>query len=176
MPKSKKKKKTIPIDTPKRGRGRPRTIPRELVISKVCKIIARSNKCLNTAIKEVNKELNQRIDVGMIFDWLDNSPELTKQYARAKEEQADYLVDEMLNIADDSSEDEIFIEADTKDGKSAKRVANNEFVQRSRLRVDTRKWIASKLKPKRYGDKIDLNPSGPVEVRVTVVYEDGAAI
>ncbi len=40
-----------------------------------------------------------------------------------------------------------------KDGKKA---LDHEHVQRSRLRVDTRKWAAGKLAPKRYGDKLNL--------------------
>ena len=37
---------------------------------------------------------------------------------------------------------------------------NSEYVQRSRIRIDTRKWIASKLKPKKYGDKVDVTTDG----------------
>ena len=54
-----------------------------------------------------------------------------KQYARARQQQADGFADEMVSIADNPEED----------------------VNRSKLRVDTRKWIAAKLKPKVYSDK-----------------------
>ena len=68
------------------------------------------------------------------------------RYARAKADQADFLAEELLEIADDSAEDEIFTE-------EGKRLENREFINRSRLRVDTRKWIACKLLPKIYGEK-----------------------
>lgn len=73
-----------------------------------------------------------------VFSWFRKHPDFLDQYARAKNESADALVEEMLDIADDDT-------ADT---------------QRSRLRVDTRKWIASKLKPKKYGDRAELEITG----------------
>jgi hypothetical protein len=80
-----------------------------------------------------------------------------KKYNRAREEQADYLAEEMLEISDEGMND--YIET-FKDGSVRVRV-NDEHISRSRLRVDTRKWIASKLKPKKYGDKIQSEVSGP---------------
>jgi len=174
MKNGKNKKKHPKEQTAKRGRGRPRTIPREEIIKKICEIIANSSKGLRAAIKQVNQELNLKIDPTYLYRWINEDLALCQLYARAREDQADVLFDEAIEISDDSSEDDIFIEADTKEGKSAKRVANNEFIQRSKLRVDTRKWAASKLKPKKYGDKLDINPTGPIEVRLTVVYEDKA--
>lgn len=79
------------------------------------------------------------------YKWLNESKERTKQYARACEIRADYIFDEIIDIADDSSGDVIKTEKGD--------VLNSEFVQRSRLRVDARKWIVSKLAPKKYGDK-----------------------
>lgn len=84
-----------------------------------------------------------------VFRWLREKPDFREQYAQAKSESADALVEEMIDIADDGTND--FIE--TEDGVKF----NSEHVQRSRLRVDTRKWIASKLKPKRYGERLDMN-------------------
>jgi hypothetical protein len=60
--------------------------------------------------------------------------------------QADLLAEECLDISDDSRQD-IRV---TEDGKT---MIDGEFVARSRLRVDTRKWLASKLLPRQYGDK-----------------------
>lgn len=94
-----------------------------------------------------------------IFKWLREQPAFSDQYAKAKEASADALLEDMLYIADDSSED----------------------VQRSRLRVDTRKWAASKLKPKKYGDKITQENTGPdggpikTESRIIIDFGDGDA-
>lgn len=155
------------------SKGRPRTFNREPVQKALCEMIARSNKSLNTCVNELKKSFKHGLTVSMIFAWLDQDKVFAEQYARAKEEQADFLVEEMLQIADNSSEDDIFIDKDNASGKSAKRVCNNEFVQRSRLRVDTRKWLASKLKPKRYGDRLDVNSTSQGDARITVVYEEG---
>ena len=69
------------------------------------------------------------------------------QYARARESGYQLLADQILEISDDSSGDTI----DTEHGPKA----NAEFVARSRLRVDSRKWMLSKMLPKLYGDKIE---------------------
>ena len=72
-----------------------------------------------------------------VHKWLAENKEFSDQYARAKDNQADTLADEIMFIADTA-----------------------EDVQKARLQVDTRKWIASKLKPKKYGDKMDVTSDG----------------
>lgn len=103
--------------------------------------------------------------VRTILSWLlDGEKEEGKQahkdflrsYVRAREEQADFLAEEILEIADDGSNDLMTI---TK-GDASYETENKEVTNRSKLRVDARKWIASKLKPKKYGDKLDLNHEG----------------
>lgn len=90
-----------------------------------------------------------------VFNWLRKHPDFVEQYEKAKAEQADALAEELLDIADDGSND--WMEKTGKDGESVGWSLNGEHVQRSRLRIDTRKWIASKLKPKKYGDKVDVD-------------------
>ncbi|MGE0630955.1 MAG: terminase small subunit protein [Pseudobdellovibrionaceae bacterium] len=84
--------------------------------------------------------------------WIDSDEKLREKYARAKEEQADYLAEQLLEIADDGSNDWML----NNDPDNPGYKFNGEHHQRSRLRVDTRKWIASKLKPKKYGEKLEL--------------------
>jgi hypothetical protein len=76
------------------------------------------------------------------------------RYARAREEQADKLFREIIEIADDASGDYVT----TSDGK---RIVDHENIQRSRLRVDARKWAAARLAPKKYGDHISHDVKGP---------------
>lgn len=71
------------------------------------------------------------------------------QYAHAKMIQADLLAEECLEIADDTNEDIKF-------NQEGKKIVDHEVVNRSRLKIDTRKWLASKLLPKQYGDKLLL--------------------
>jgi len=107
-------------------------------------------------------------DKSTVFRWLRTHEEFRDQYARAKEESADALTDEMLDIADDGSNDWM-----KRHGKEDEEywVANGEHIQRSRVRIDVRKWIASKLKPKKYGDKLmhGGDPDGsPIEMKWTI--------
>lgn len=90
--------------------------------------------------------------ISTMFKWLREHDEFSKQYTRAKEESADALVEEMLDIADDGTND--WMERLDGEGAPIGWQLNGEHVQRSRLRVESRKWIAAKLKPKRYGDKM----------------------
>lgn len=89
-----------------------------------------------------------------VCKWLTQQPAFAEQYTRAREAQADTLADEILDIADDGSND--FMGEDEK--------YNGDAVQRSKLRVDARKWLAGKLQPKKYGDKtlIGSDPDNPL--------------
>ena len=98
-----------------------------------------------------------------MFRWIRENEEFRDQYARAKEESADALVEDILDIADDATND--YMESLDKEGEAPMSwKLNGEHIQRSKLRVDTRKWAASKLKPKKYGDKIDVHNTGQVYV------------
>lgn len=99
--------------------------------------------------------------VSTIFEWLRTKENFSEQYARAKEEAADAMAEEILDISDDGTND--WMERVNAEGEIVGWSLNGEHVQRSKLRVDSRKWLASKLKPKRYGDKQEVQHSGAVE-------------
>ncbi len=80
----------------------------------------------------------------------------SNQYARARAIQAENMFDEILEISDDGSNDYMTI---TK-GDVQYNVEDHEVTNRSRLRVDSRKWYLSKVLPKKYGDKLDLTSGG----------------
>jgi hypothetical protein len=113
-----------------------------------------------------------------VFGWLAGSDEklrpFMEQYARAREAQADNLVDEILEISDDGTNDwmERRSEAEKGAGVESGWVLNGEHVQRSRLRVDSRKWFASKVYPKKYADKIQQEISGKDGGPLKVTWED----
>lgn len=94
--------------------------------------------------------------ISTVFNWFRTKKGFVEQYARAKQESADAMAEEILDIADDGSNDFMVI---TKGNKEYE-VENKEVTNRSRLRVDTRKWIMSKMKPKKYGDKLDVTSNG----------------
>jgi methionine synthase II (cobalamin-independent) len=79
-----------------------------------------------------------------VFRWLSTNKEFRDQYARARECQADAIADEILNIADEA-----------------------EDAGKARVQIDARKWLAGKLRPKVYGDKLAVggDPDGePINV------------
>lgn len=110
-----------------------------------------------------------------IMSWLWKDTEyredFLKQYERSRQMQADFHADEILDIADDGKND--FMERYNRAGESYI-VVDAENIQRSRLRVDARKWVASKLRPKKYGDATSIKMSDADSGPVTFVvrYED----
>lgn len=87
--------------------------------------------------------------------WRSLYPEFSAQYAQAKIKQADLLAEEIIDIADDATND--WMESLSDDEQSDGWRFNSEHFQRSRLRIDTRKWLASKLLPKQYGDQRQID-------------------
>lgn len=91
---------------------------------------------------------NNLIDYSTVTGWLRTNAEFSLRYARAREDQADYLADELMEISDAAERDAQII-----DGKA---VIDGFSVQRAKLMIDTRKWAAAKLKPKVYGDSTQI--------------------
>lgn len=159
-------------DSAKNPVGRPTDYTSELA-TQICAEIA-----LGYSLRTISKAETMPSVVTM-FAWLKKYPEFLKQYELSKEEQADALAEEMLDIADDGTND--WMDKLNKDGEVIGEQLNTEHVQRSRLRVDTRKWIASKLKPKKYGDRQTLeheggDPNKPINMQRHYKPEDVEAL
>lgn len=127
--------------------GRPSKYTPELG-EKICRAIATSTDSLK-AICARNDDFPNR---ECIWGWRLDFPDFANMYDNAKRTQADLLAEEIKEIADDVSNDTLLKQ--DKQGNEYE-VANTEWIARSRLRVDTRKWIACKLLPKVYGDRVD---------------------
>jgi len=97
-------------------------------------------------------------DRSSIFLWMSKYPEFSSQYANAKLEAAESLAEELFDIADDGRND--WMETLDREGNVVGFKANGESIQRSRLRVDTRKWYLSKIMPKKYGEKSQMELTG----------------
>lgn len=91
----------------------------------------------------------------LVRKWVIQDEAFGAQYARAREAGMEALADEILDIAD-SQEGDVITKLD------GTKTPNHDNINRAKLRVDTRKWIMSKIAPKKYGDKLDLNHSGSV--------------
>lgn len=111
------------------------------------------------SIREIAK-LDGMPSMPTVFRWLTEDKAFQEQYARAREAQADTLFEEMLEIADDAKNDWMERNGDDNPGWQF----NGEHVQRSKLRLEARKWMAGKLRPKVYGDKLDLNHAGNLTI------------
>lgn len=115
---------------------------------RVCEIIEASNKSVETACREIGiSSRSFRIYMKIVGD------QAELRYARAKDDQLRVIAEEILDIAD----------AEVEQNDSA-------AVNRNRLRIDSRKWLLSKLKPKVYGDNITIDQNvrqlpGAVEIQ-----------
>jgi hypothetical protein len=100
-----------------------------------------------------------------VFRWLAHNSEFSDQYARAREAQADLYVDEMVAIADKP-----------KIGQKTKRTSDGkvetttfDMTEHRRLQIETRKWVAARMRPKKYGDKLDVDQKTTVEAGDSVL-------
>lgn len=116
-----------------------------------------NGKSLNQLFKEDWTPSSQTF-----YIWLEKDEAKSKRYARACEVRADTIFEQILEIADDSSQDTIIVPIG--EGIEVEKL-NPEFVQRSRLRVDARKWVVAKLNPKKYGDKIEQTHLGEMTIK-----------
>jgi hypothetical protein len=91
-----------------------------------------------------------------VLNWLNSNESFLRQYENAKIDGLESLAEEMIDIADNGTNDWM----DKNDPENPGYSYNGEHVQRSRLRLDTRKWLLSKLLFKKYGDKLDVNHGG----------------
>ena len=127
---------------------------KDRIFTEICKIISEEGLSLRKAIKKHNT-----ISRETFFVWMDEDETKSKsdQYARAKENRADYIFEEIIAISDDDDDDE-------------KAFVGQNHIQRDRLRMDARKWVLSKMLPKKYGDKIDHTSSdGSMSPKPTII-------
>lgn len=138
--------------------GRPTTYTPNLA-SRICEEIAEGK-----SLREIC-EAEDMPHRSTVYDWLARQEDAFKafadNYARAVEDRAERLAEEILTISDDDSGDFGFKKVKNEDGESAEVFIDKDNIQRARLRVDSRKWIASKLFPKKYGDKVQNQISDP---------------
>ena len=85
-----------------------------------------------------------------VFRWLAANTDFREQYARARDLQADTIFDQILDIADTP---QIGVKTTTK--ASGVETTEGDMIEHRRLQIDARKWMAGKLAPKKYGDKIE---------------------
>jgi hypothetical protein len=114
--------------------GRPSQYTDE-IFNSICDKLADGN-----SLKRICED-EQMPDKATFYRWINDNKDLCDKYARAKEDSSDALADDIQDIGD--------------------KVLTGEYEpNNARVAIDAKKWIASKLKPKKYGDKIDMTTNG----------------
>ena len=92
-----------------------------------------------------------------VYRWIREHDEFRNNYARATEDRADSIFEEMLDIADSAEEE-------------------TASIAKARLQIDARKWILGKMNPKKFSDKQSVEHTGkdggPIDLSLKVVFED----
>jgi hypothetical protein len=120
------------------------------LIDEAFDLIAEDGLATHKALKQVG------VSFSKFYEMIESDEVRAKRYARACEVRAEILEAEMIDIADDSKGDTKVINRGGEDVE----VVDNEVIQRSKLKVETRKWLIGKLKPKKYGDKTTTELTG----------------
>jgi len=147
--------------------GRPSKYSQELT-DRICERLANGE-----SMRSICRDESMPV-MSTIFKWMREHEEFSNQYATATDMRAEAMVEDCLDIADNIDGQPVMIDGVPLviDGKPVC-VIDNVSVQHAKLRVDTRKWHASKLKPKKYGDKVSQEVSGPnggpIEHKATVI-------
>ena len=101
-----------------------------------------------------------------VIEWVENNREgFADRYTRARQRGYELMAEELVDISDDASNDWMV--------RAGLTVPDYEVVQRSRLRVETRKWLLSKMLPKQFGDRVTQELIGdgdrPIVSRIELV-------
>lgn len=127
--------------------GRPTDFTQEIA-DEICELIADG-----TSLRKICDRPDMP-NKATVFRWLAAHQTFSDQYAHARDSQADTLFDDVLAIADqyDSAADKLDV----------------DHIQRAKLRIDARKWMAGKLRPKKYGEKLELEHGGKIDLTPTI--------
>lgn len=137
----------------------PKLIYSDDIADQICARIA-NGESLNSICKSYGMPGESTVRLWAV----ENKNGFAAKYAQAREAGYLKIADEILDIADDGQNDWM----DKQFGDRTERVVDNECVQRSKLRVETRKWLLSKMLPKVYGDKVTNEITGALAVTTAI--------
>lgn len=152
MPKKKKDLVTVSpeIAAEPKKIGRP-SIFTDKLADQICTRIALGNSLRKVCLAD------DMPDITTIIAWCREKPEFSKQYDRACVDRGNHLAEEALEIADQTPETEPVRD---KAGEVIDMRLHSAYVAWQKNRVDARRWFASKMSPKRFGDKVQTEVSG----------------
>ena len=132
------------LPAPKNNRGRPSIYSKDLV-DRICIRLS-----LGESVRSICKD-PEMPSQALIYQWLYRHPDFLEQYTRAREEQAETHADEIVDIADETP---ALLEVKDKDGNVVDIKLDSAYIAWQKQRIDSRKWNASKQRPKKYGDRV----------------------
>jgi hypothetical protein len=138
-------------DVVRRRGGRPSKYTPELA-AQICDEIA-SGRSLNSVCQD-----KYMPDKSNVFIWLSKYEEFRDNYTRACEERGEFYAERALEVAEDDRKDRL--RTLDEDGNVIDVKPNSAAVQRSKLIVDTYKWFAAKLAPKKYSERVQVAGDG----------------
>lgn len=110
----------------------------EELADRICHALAASEKGLRGTLKALSEEHNDIPSMATVYEWARNNAQFSNKFADAKNQQLQTMAEDIVDIA----------ERDDLDPND------------KRIRIDTRKWLLSKLMHKTYGDKLDVTSGG----------------
>jgi hypothetical protein len=129
--------------------GRPTVYTQELADT-ICERIA-----LGESMRSICTQ-DDMPSMSSVFKWLREDAEFSQQYARATDERTEAMAEDLLHISDTP----IMGETKTIKADGSIEIKQDEMLGHRRLQIDARKWLMSKMKPKKYGDKLDMTTNG----------------
>jgi hypothetical protein len=141
------------VPRPSPGRGRPTRYTEEIALS-ICAHLAQGKTLLNICAADESLPDHSTIRAWAATDFKG----FYSRYARAREIGLDAMAEQLFEIADDGRKD--YVERVVEGGRTIP-VPDHEHIARSKLRIEARKWYLSKLAPKRYGDRVEVQLSHP---------------
>lgn len=114
-------------------------------VDKICELLIGGKSLAQICVENPDLPKPQ-----MVFYGLHKNPQFLEDYARAREAQTEAYALELTELADNAS-------------------LSAESINKARLQIDTRKWIMSRLKPKKYGDNQQVNHSGTIQHEQLVI-------
>lgn len=124
--------------------------------ARVCELIALNAEGLDK-LREENDWMPPR---KTIWRWRAAHPEFAVLFDEAKRQQMGVMMEDIIEIADDSSNDLIATEGGF--------IPNSAAIARARIQIDARKWTMAKIDPGKYGDRVELQHSGTVTTHLTL--------
>ena len=135
------------------------------VFTTICNDVIEHKMSFNQAVKK------SPINLVTFYKWLTENDSFKELYNYAREVRSDVLFEEIIEISD-NTEEGVKEETKGKGRKKETKIIKGDMTDHRRLKIDSRKWVVSRMNPKKYGDKLDLtSDNDKLEFNVTIKKE-----